>query len=142
MLSIKDLVDEYIVVDSSTDNTPEIIKQVAREHGLNVKIYRIPWDDLVKARNIALKESSYKWILHWDGDFIATDNMLSFIEDFVTSLGGLVATTTSGFIPLIYSNDCRPKTLSHLLNLFGRDMINSSSEQVLETNDFLVNSTM
>ena len=64
LLSIKDLVDEYIVVDNSTDETPEIIKQVTREHGLNVKIYRIPWGDLVKARSIALKESSYKWILH------------------------------------------------------------------------------
>jgi len=86
LLSIKDLVDEYIVVDSSTDKTPKIVREVAKEHGLNVKIYRIPWGDLVKARNIALKKSSYKWILHWDGDFIATDDMPLYIKKFVNSL--------------------------------------------------------
>jgi len=86
LLSIKDLVDEYIIVDSSTDETPKIINHVAKEHGLNIKMYRIPRGNLVKARNIALKESSYKWILHWDGDFIATDDMPSYIKKFVNSL--------------------------------------------------------
>lgn len=37
LLSIKDLVDEYIVVDSSTDRTPLIINEIKREYGLNIK---------------------------------------------------------------------------------------------------------
>ncbi|MET1159999.1 MAG: glycosyltransferase [Thermoprotei archaeon] len=86
LLSIKDLVDEYVVVDSSTDETPEIIKRIAEEHDLNLKMYRIPWGDLVKARNLALRESSYRWILHWDADFIASDDMPSFIKNFIKSL--------------------------------------------------------
>jgi glycosyltransferase involved in cell wall biosynthesis len=42
ILSIKDLVDEYIVMDSSTDKTPEIVERVKSEHGLNIKLRRIP----------------------------------------------------------------------------------------------------
>ncbi len=86
LLSIKDLVDEYIVVDSSTDETPKIIENLAREHGLNVKLYRLPWGDLVKARNLVLKRSKYKWILHWDGDFVASDEMPSFIKRLINSI--------------------------------------------------------
>jgi len=86
LLSIKDLVDEYIVVDSSTDETPQIIENIAREYGLNVKLYHLPWGDLVKARNLALKKSKYKWILHWDGDFIASDEMSSYVKDLINSL--------------------------------------------------------
>lgn len=86
LISIKDLVDEYIVVDSSTDNTPDIIRRVAEEYGLDIKIFRMKWGDLVSARNLVLEKSSYKWILHWDADFIAADDMPRFIKDFVDSL--------------------------------------------------------
>jgi len=86
ILSIKDLVDEYVVIDSSTDKTPEIINNLAKEYGLNVKLFRIPWGDLVCARNMALKKSKFKWILLWDGDFIASDDMPSFIKSFIDSL--------------------------------------------------------
>ena len=86
LLSIMDLVDEYIVVDSSTDETPKIILNIKKEYGLNIKLYRVPWGDLVYARNLALRESSYKWILHWDGDFIATDDMPSYIKSFISTL--------------------------------------------------------
>jgi len=75
LLSIKDLVDEYIVIDSSSDRTPEIIRRTAEEHGLNLKMKKIPPGDLAKAKNLALKLSNYKWILSWDADFIARENM-------------------------------------------------------------------
>lgn len=86
LLSIKDLVDEYIVVDSSTDNTPERILEIRDSYGLNLKLYRVEWGDLVKARNLALRKSSYKWILHWDADFIASDEMPATIRKLIDLL--------------------------------------------------------
>jgi len=86
ILSIKDLVDEYVVIDSSTDHTPEIISEIAEEHGLNLKMNRIKSGDLVAARNLALKVSEYKWILHWDADFIAKENMTKHVKELIDEL--------------------------------------------------------
>jgi len=41
-LSVRDLVDEYVVVDSSTDRTPQIVREVTEREGLDVRLYRIP----------------------------------------------------------------------------------------------------
>lgn len=86
MLSIKDLVDEYVVVDSSSDRTPEIIRRTAEEYGLNLKMQRIPPGDLAKAKNLALKLSNYKWILSWDADFIAKEDMPKYLKNLVDEL--------------------------------------------------------
>jgi len=86
ILSIKDLVDEYVVIDSSTDRTPEIISEVAKEHGLNLRMNRVEAGDLVVARNLALKVSEYKWILHWDADFIAREDMPQHVKELVDGL--------------------------------------------------------
>jgi len=86
LLSIKDLVDEYVVIDSSTDETPQIIENLRKEHGLNIRMKKIPPGDLVKARNLALKESRYKWILHWDADFIAKDELIPTIRGLLETL--------------------------------------------------------
>jgi len=86
LLSIKDLVDEYIVIDSSSDRTPEIIRRVAEEHGLNLKMKKIPPGDLAKAKNIALKLSNYKWILSWDADFVAKETMSKYLKSLVDEL--------------------------------------------------------
>jgi len=86
LLSIKDLVDEYVVIDSSTDETPQIIENLRKENGLNIKMKRIPPGDLVKARNLALKISRYKWILHWDADFIAKEELTPTIKNLLESL--------------------------------------------------------
>ncbi len=85
LLSIRDLVDEYIVVDSSSDDTPRIIERLRDEYGLPIRIYRIPPGDLVKARNIVLRESKYKWILHWDADFIAWPKLIDIARELVES---------------------------------------------------------
>ena len=86
LLSIKDLVDEYIIVDSSTDKTPNIIEKIKNQYGLNIKIYRIPPGDLVAARNLVLKKARYKWILHWDADFIAKPELIPTIKELISNL--------------------------------------------------------
>ncbi|EJO5349378.1 glycosyltransferase [Clostridium botulinum] len=62
--SVKDLVDEMIVVDTgSTDTTIEI----AKKYG--AKVYHFPWcNDFSAARNESLKYASKDWILIMDGD--------------------------------------------------------------------------
>jgi glycosyltransferase involved in cell wall biosynthesis len=86
MLSIENLVDEYIVVDSSTDKTLDLIQGLKEERGLNVRIFRIPPGSLSEARNLALKEAKFKWVLHWDADFVMFDWASNFVKDFTSSL--------------------------------------------------------
>jgi len=86
LVSIKDLVNEYLVIDSSTDETPDIIKSVGETYGLNIRLYRIPPGDLVAARNLVLEKTSYKWILHWDIDFVAKPELIDFIKNLLNEL--------------------------------------------------------
>ncbi len=86
ILSVKDLVDEYVVMDSSTDKTPEIIERIKKEYGLNIKLFRIPPGDIVGTRNKALRESSYRWVLVWDGDFILFEDKTRVIRDLIEKL--------------------------------------------------------
>ena len=62
--SVKDLVDEIIVVDTgSTDNTVEI----AKSYG--AKVYYFKWcDDFSAARNKSLEYAAKDWILFMDAD--------------------------------------------------------------------------
>ena len=62
--SIKDFVDEIIVVDTgSTDRT----KEVAEEH--NAKIFDIEWDDdFSAARNFAMSKATGDWLFTIDAD--------------------------------------------------------------------------
>lgn len=85
LLSIKDIVDEYLVIDSSTDKTPQIIEEL-REKGLPIRLYRMPPGDLVKARNFVLQKAKYRWILAWDADFVATEKLIKTIKMLVESL--------------------------------------------------------
>lgn len=62
--SIKDVVDEIVVVDTgSTDSTVSI----AKEYG--AKIYNYKWDDnFSNPRNLALDKASGEWIIFLDAD--------------------------------------------------------------------------
>jgi glycosyltransferase involved in cell wall biosynthesis len=62
--SVKDVVDEIIIVDTgSTDNCVEIAQK------FNSKIIYTQWhNDFSEARNLALEMASGKWILHLDAD--------------------------------------------------------------------------
>ncbi len=86
LLSIADFVEEYIVVDSSFDETPQIIENLRKEKGLNIVLLRTKPGNLVEARNLALKRSSCKWILHWDADFIAREDMAYTLRNIIDSL--------------------------------------------------------
>ncbi len=86
LLSIKDLVDEYIVVDSSTDNTSQKILELKEKHKLPIRLYRIGAGDLVSARNLVLKEARYRWILLWDADFVATQRLVEKVRELTRQL--------------------------------------------------------
>jgi glycosyltransferase involved in cell wall biosynthesis len=62
--SIKDIVDEIIIVDTgSTDKTVEIAKN------FGAKVYFFPWNNnFSEARNESLKYATKDWILILDGD--------------------------------------------------------------------------
>jgi hypothetical protein len=69
LLSIKDLVDEFVIVDSSTYDISSTIKKL-KKAGLNIK-YSKAKGNYPKQVQTALNQSTKKWILRWDGDLIA-----------------------------------------------------------------------
>jgi len=86
MLSVRDLVEEYVVVDSSTDRTPQIVREVAEREGLKVRLYRIPPGDLAVARLLAVKKAKCKWVLYWDADFVAFEYMPKYVRSLIEEL--------------------------------------------------------
>ncbi len=86
MESISDLVDEYVIVDSSTDSTPEKAKKKAEELDKPIKLVRTPPGNLAELRNIGLRKTSYRWILVWDPDFILHERYVGFLKDIVKEL--------------------------------------------------------
>lgn len=78
--SVKDLVDEMIVVDTgSNDNTMKI----AAQHGAS--IFSFPWiDDFAAARNYGISKAKSHWILVLDADEllapISRKELLDFME--------------------------------------------------------------
>ncbi len=75
--SIKDIVDEIIVVDTgSTDKTIEIAKKY------KAKIFHFNWiDDFSAARNESLKHAAKDWILVLDADEVVEKEDLSKIKN-------------------------------------------------------------
>ena len=77
--SVKELVDEIIIVDtSSTDKTKEIAKK------FNAKIYDFKWiDDFSAARNESIKHAAKDWILVLDADEVIEKRDLKKIKNIV-----------------------------------------------------------
>ncbi len=64
LASVRDLVDEIIVVDTgSSDNT----KQIALQHG--ARVFNLPWpDSFAAARNESIRHATGQWLLWLDAD--------------------------------------------------------------------------
>lgn len=86
ILSVKDLADEIVVVDSSSDRTPEIVKHVAESHGINLRLVAIPPGDFVEARLQALKYSTRKWLMQMDADMVLHEDAPQIIRSLIESL--------------------------------------------------------
>ena len=72
--SIKDLVDEIIVVDSySTDGSWEIASRLASGCP-NIKLIRYKGNKWWESANLGLRAATYRWVLKWDADFVAIRN--------------------------------------------------------------------
>ncbi|MDU5111727.1 MAG: glycosyltransferase, partial [Clostridium sp.] len=78
--SVKDIVDEIIIVDTgSTDSTLDILKNY------NVKLYNYKWEnDFASARNYAINKAKSNWIIFLDADEIldqsSKNTLIKYIE--------------------------------------------------------------
>ena len=85
--SVKDIVDEIIIVDTgSTDRTKEtaegICKKFASEGNFELKIFDFKWtDDFSAARNESLNHATKDWILVLDADETIAEEDLDKLKD-------------------------------------------------------------
>ena len=88
--SLKDFADEIVVIDSSTDRTPEIVEKVASKYNLNLRLIRYGVDGWIKTKehaevwNIGLRNTSFRWILLWEGDFIAKKSIMNLKKEILS----------------------------------------------------------
>jgi len=85
-MSIKDLVDEILVLDASTDKTPEIVEDLRENQGLPVKLHRMRLGDMAYTRNLGLSMTKHKWILIWDADFILKEEATKFLKKLLKNM--------------------------------------------------------
>lgn len=83
IISIVDLVDEIIYVDdSSSDGSLEIVEKLSKKY-TNIRIFRYK-DHLLKnlgdLKNFALKVSKNEFVIRWDADFIAYNDIKELFE--------------------------------------------------------------
>ena len=86
LMSVKELVDEIIIVDTgSTDKTREIALRYTE------KVFRFPWcNDFSKARNFSISKAANEWILILDADEVITEYDKNQIERFCNESNYLV----------------------------------------------------
>ncbi|MGB0523408.1 MAG: glycosyltransferase family 2 protein [Flammeovirgaceae bacterium] len=75
ILSIKDVVDEVLVVDSfSTDKTVEICES------LGARVIKHPFEGHIQQKNYAMEQSTYDHVLSLDADERASEEMIAVIK--------------------------------------------------------------
>lgn len=77
--SVKDIVNEVIIVDTgSEDKTIEIAEQ------LGAKVFQIPWEnDFAKAKNFAIEKAKGDWIIFLDADEYFTKESIGRIRGLI-----------------------------------------------------------
>lgn len=92
--SVKDVVDEMIVVDTgSTDNTIEEAKSVG------AKIYNFDWiDDFSAARNYSFSKATKDYVLWLDADDILNNNDIDLFKSVKNSLDGSIDSYTMNYV--------------------------------------------
>lgn len=83
ILSIVNLVDDIIYVDdNSTDSSLEIVKELSKKYN-NIKIFTYEEHQLKNLgdlKNFALSKSKNEFVIRWDADFIAYDDIVNLFE--------------------------------------------------------------
>jgi len=86
MKSVAEIVNEYVLIDASTDRTPEIAREVGKELGIPVKIVKTFTTDMAEVGNLGLKHSSFRWILKWDPDFVLHEKFVPYLKKLIKDL--------------------------------------------------------
>ncbi len=83
LASVRDLVDEIIVVDTgSSDNT----KEIARQYG--ARVFDFPWcDSFAAARNESIRHAAGQWLLWLDADEYLDDANRAKLRQLLAGLG-------------------------------------------------------
>ncbi len=77
--SVKDLADEIIVVDDSTDKTPDIAEN------LGARVVKNEFKNFSDQRNFALKQAKNDWIFYIDSDERATPEFIKELKSKISS---------------------------------------------------------
>ena len=81
--SIVNIVDEIIYVDDqSSDGSLEIVKELSKKHK-NIKIFDYKKHNLTNLgdlKNFALSKSTNEFVIRWDADFIAYDDISNLFD--------------------------------------------------------------
>ncbi len=94
--SVKDLVNEIIIVDSgSTDNT----NKIAQSYG--AKIFKRQFDSFSNQKNYALSLAMNEWVLHLDADEVLSNELREEIRNIMennTEYDGFILVRTNFFL--------------------------------------------
>lgn len=89
--SLKNFADEIVIVDASTDRTPEIIEKTASRYDLNVKLIHCESDQIMgktkehaEHANITLRNTRFRWVVWWEGDYIAKSSIANLKEEILS----------------------------------------------------------
>jgi hypothetical protein len=88
--SLAPFVEQFSIVDNgSTDGTPDIIRRVVGKLNIRCVLVINPKEDFGEINDIALKNTTCRWVLRWAGDIVARTegpNSFGVIREYAFSL--------------------------------------------------------
>lgn len=130
--SVKDIVDEIIVVDTGSNDTT---KEIALKY--TNKVYDFIWDnDFAKARNFSISKANNDWILVVDADEIVTNFNVETILSLINSGDKLVGRIKR--INIFEDSTGEKKYIERINRLFNKNHYNYTGtihEQVTSLNN-------